>query len=205
MKPHESWTDDLRAEAEAFVAGTLNEERHAAFATHLGDCPLCRPEVDELEAVVAGLALAVPEAEPSDALWERVQTEVANEVQTWRGWAADDPTAGPMGLFLARGNERAWEPTGVVGIEAQRLFLDPAADRVTMLVRMAPGTSYPAHVHGGPEECYVLEGDLSVGDELEMRAGDYQRAEAGSTHPVQSTRGGCLLLLTSSLRDELVA
>jgi len=38
-----------------------------------------------------------------------------------------------------------------------------------------------------------------------MRAGDYQRAETGSTHPVQSTRGGCLLLLTSSLRDELVA
>ena len=76
---------------------------------------------------------------------------------------------------------------------------------VTMLIRMAPGTAYPAHRHGGAEECYVLEGDLHVGDDIVMHAGDYQRAEAGSTHPVQSTRGGCLLLLTSSLRDELVA
>jgi anti-sigma factor ChrR (cupin superfamily) len=205
VNPHESWTDELRAEAEAYVAGSLRKERHSEFEAHLTDCPLCRPEVDALEAVVAGLALAAPEAEPSDAVWEQVQAQLANEVQTWRGWTADDPTAGPLGLFLARGDERAWEPTGVMGIEAQRLFQDTEADRVTMLVRMAPGTSYPAHVHGGPEECYVLEGDLAVGEGLEMRAGDYQRAETGSTHPVQSTRGGCLLLLTSSLRDELVA
>jgi hypothetical protein len=37
-----------------------------------------------------------------------------------------------------------------------------------------------------------------------MRAGDFQRAEAGSVHPVQSTDGGCLLLITSSLDDELL-
>jgi quercetin dioxygenase-like cupin family protein len=72
-----------------------------------------------------------------------------------------------------------------------------------MLVRMEPGSSYPGHVHGGPEECYVISGDLRVGDSLHMRAGDYQRVAAGMTHPVQSTDEGCLLLITSSLHDEL--
>ena len=66
---------------------------------------------------------------------------------------------------------------------------------------MAPGTSYPGHRHAGVEECYVLEGDLRVGD-LVMRAGDYQRAAIGSVHGVQSTEGGCLLLVLMSDRDE---
>jgi len=79
------------------------------------------------------------------------------------------------------------------------------AQRDAMLVRMAPGTSYPRHVHAGPEECFVLEGDLAVGDGLRLVAGDYQRMESGSRHPDQSTEGGCLLLLISSLNDELVA
>jgi hypothetical protein len=36
-----------------------------------------------------------------------------------------------------------------------------------------------------------------------MKSGDYQRAEKGTLHEVQSTEGGCLLLLVSSQHDEL--
>jgi hypothetical protein len=50
----------------------------------------------------------------------------------------------------------------------------------------------------------VLQGDLRVGPTLHMRAGDYQRVEKGHQHPVQSTDGGCLLFIVSSLHDELV-
>ena len=71
-----------------------------------------------------------------------------------------------------------------------------------MLVRMEASSSYPAHTHGGSEECYVVSGDLVVGA-LHMRAGDFQRCEAGSEHPEQRTDGGCLLLITSSLHDRL--
>jgi anti-sigma factor ChrR (cupin superfamily) len=80
--------------------------------------------------------------------------------------------------------------------------MDSARDRMTCLVRMAAGTAYPRHIHAGPEECLVLEGELRVGDEM-LRAGDYQRAAPGSHHPVQSTDRGCLLLIVSSLSDEL--
>ncbi len=71
-----------------------------------------------------------------------------------------------------------------------------------MMVRMEPGASYPAHRHGGAEECFVISGDLRTGA-VHLRAGDWQRADAGSRHPVQSTDGGCVLLLVSSLDDTL--
>jgi hypothetical protein len=35
-------------------------------------------------------------------------------------------------------------------------------------------------------------------------AGDYQFAAGGSEHRVQSTEGGCLLLIVSSQDDELI-
>ena len=50
----------------------------------------------------------------------------------------------------------------------------------------------------------MLEGDLQVAD-TEMRAGDYQVAEEGSVHRIQSTRGGCTLLIVSSQDDVLIA
>lgn len=119
--------------------------------------------------------------------------------QVWKQW--DDDTA-DISLLIRRAGDAAWEPTGIDGIESRPLFVDRERDQTTMMVRMAPGTAYPRHLHAGPEECFVLEGDLRVGNEV-LRAGDYQRAAAGSHHPVQSTEGGCLLLLVSSLSDEL--
>ena len=90
------------------------------------------------------------------------------------------------------------------GISVKRLFSDPDRKTVTMLVRMAAGTSYPTHRHAGAEECYVLEGDLHVGEELVLNAGDYQRAGEDSIHLRQWTQDGCLLFILSSTEDELL-
>jgi anti-sigma factor ChrR (cupin superfamily) len=85
----------------------------------------------------------------------------------------------------------------------KQLYVDPARDTVTMLVRMEPGSSYPPHRHGGPEECLVVEGDLRVGDVV-LQAGDYQCAAGDSTHDVSTTVNGCILLIVSSQYDELL-
>ena len=58
-------------------------------------------------------------------------------------------------------------------------------------------------MHGGSEECYVLDGDLQVGV-LPMERGDYQRVDGGSHHVVQSTTGGCVLFIRCSMSDELI-
>lgn len=130
-----------------------------------------------------------------------LETGAAAPVQLWKNWSAPQ-TEGD--LIIQRKQEGQWEETGVTGVEVKRLFVDQSRNYVTMLVRMHPGSSYPGHRHGGFEECYVLQGDLSVGDTV-LRAGDYQRAAGGSIHGEQSTQNGCVLFIVSSQYDELLA
>ena len=104
-------------------------------------------------------------------------------------------------MIIKKASEAAWESTAVEGVTIRTLFVDQENNQFTALVRMAPGTSYPPHVHGSPEQCLVLEGDLRAGGEV-LHAGDYQRAPTGSYHDLQSTERGCLLLITSSLTDQ---
>jgi anti-sigma factor ChrR (cupin superfamily) len=63
---------------------------------------------------------------------------------------------------------------------------------------VAPGATYPAHPHSGPEECLVLEGDLTAFG-VRMTAGDYQRVEPGTEHAEQRSETGALLYLTAPL------
>ena len=141
----------------------------------------------------------------------------ASDPRPWRNWTSTAVPSGqspgngrPEANGVSHGSEPllvpssdAWEPTGTAGVEVRRLFVDRESDRMTALFRMAPGSTYTAHVHAGVEECFVLEGDLRVGAKV-MHRGDYQMAPAGSTHGPQSTENGCLLLISSSLSDELL-
>jgi hypothetical protein len=173
-------------------------------------------EVRSLQDAAALLAESGPRARPGRDLWPSIRARVRSsgdslpkalvqvpkaQAQIWKHWRAD-----ARAPWIQRQDETSFEPTAIQGVSVRRLFVDEDADRVTMLVRMTAGTSYPAHRHGGAEECYVLEGDLWIGDATEMHAGDYhyQRMAAGSLHERQSTRAGCLLLVTSSRRDELL-
>jgi len=211
MSIHESLDDELRDRAAQYVLGTLPESDAANVRSHLASCTVCRAEVDALALVARALCCAAASVEPRPELWERVSDRVdadlssnanrASRVQVWKNWTASPGARQPF-LFVP-GNSGEWEATSVDGIEARQLFVDRASDRATFLVRMASGTAYPAHVHAGPEECFVLEGDLTVGD-VTMHAGDYQRAERGSRHGLQTSESGCVLLLVSSLADEIV-
>src|SRR5262249_61971021 len=89
-------------------------------------------------------------------------------------------------LFVSRAADAAWEKSDVPGVSVRVLHVDRAGNQFTALVRMAAGSSYPRHVHNGPEQCLVLEGDLRVGDDV-FGPGDYQRADVGSRHNIQST------------------
>ena len=48
-----------------------------------------------------------------------------------------------------------------------------------MLVRLAPGASYPAHTHAGVEELHLLDGELWI-DERKLFPGDYNYGAPGS-------------------------
>jgi quercetin dioxygenase-like cupin family protein len=146
-----------------------------------------------------------PEVVESGGVEPSAPTSHTAGVQVWKTWgtktrpnSSDSP-----GLTVVRSSEGDWQATGVEGVRVKHLFSDAARRYVTMLVRMDPGAAYPSHVHGGAEECFVLEGELEVAG-TQLREGDYQRAEHGSLHGVQATRDGCLLLIVSSQDDELI-
>ena len=65
--------------------------------------------------------------------------------------------------------------------------------KATSIVRYEPGSAFAAHLHGGGEEIYVLEGVFS--DESgDYPAGSYLRNPPGSSHTPFS-KEGCLLLV----------
>jgi anti-sigma factor ChrR (cupin superfamily) len=230
MRSHDFLDDDLRETAALFVLDALEPEDARVWRLHLVRCAVCRGEVASLTASARELVQLAPVETPPPGLWDRVleriravppETASPNAVspdgapaadrvvqgtaaasgQVWKAWA-DSSGVDRAGFLFVGMDDVGFEPTGFEGIEARRLFVDHDHDRVTMLVRMRPGACYPGHVHAAAEECYVVAGDLFVGDRR-MHAGDFQRAEPGSRHPVQSTEKGCVLLLTSSLHDEL--
>ncbi len=208
--------DDAALQAALYVVDCLSPEESARFEEHLAGCAACEAEVGRLRQVASALAQLAPEVDPPADLRDRLLDRVAalgseriaqelpsaaRPAQSWKNWAPSPAGGGPVFVPAA---DTGWEPTGVAGVSARGLFVDPEHDRVTMLVRMVPGATYPAHRHGGPEECYLIEGDLDDGD-ICMHAGDYLRKEGGTLHGVQSSEHGCLMLIVSSLRDELVA
>jgi len=213
MNGHEFLDDDLRDLAALYVVGSLEGEEARRYRVHLQGCDACRVEVDSLTPTAARLTHAAPTMAPPPELWQRVLERIRapethrpssaqRPLQVWKEWTTPSSARGD-GTHYVPGTTEAFEPIGIDGIVVRRLAVDRAKDQVTMLVRMAAGASFPAHRHGGAEECFVLEGDLRVGD-LHMRGGDFQRAEEGSFHPVQKTDGGCVLLIVSSTKDELI-
>jgi quercetin dioxygenase-like cupin family protein len=157
-----------------YTLGALSPDEEEAFETHLAaGCEQCQSILNEHGPT------------PSSKVRARLMHLVRAEQ-----------------IYTKRSDQGKWRPFGIPGIEMRVLYFDRDRNYATTLLRMAPGAVYPPHRHTEAEECYVLEGDVRVGAET-FRAGDYQRAEAGSIHDVQSTEGGCVLLIMASLNDRV--
>src|SRR5207248_10342929 len=77
-----------------------------------------------------------------------------------------------------RWSEPEWEQVAP-GIECKLLATDVERHRVSMLVRLAPGASYPAHTHAGVEELHLLDGELCI-EQKKLVLGDYNYCEPGA-------------------------
>jgi anti-sigma factor ChrR (cupin superfamily) len=84
------------------------------------------------------------------------------------------------------------------------LATDAEKDRVSMLVRLAPGTDYPPHRHAGIEELHLLHGELII-DDKKLYPGDYVRADADSVDHRVWSKTGCTCFLSTSANDELLS
>ncbi|TAK54913.1 MAG: hypothetical protein EPO24_12745 [Bacteroidetes bacterium] len=202
---------ELRDHCSLYLLGLLEAPERTMYEQHLlQGCEECSSELATLGEPLEVLAMTEKNTVPSPVVKERLMALVRKErnnhgvvpsPQVWKEW---QPVSLRKGLTTLRSDEGRWEEIGIEGINVKQLFADPEQRTITMLVRMAAGTAYPSHRHAGVEECYVLEGDLHVGDELVLHAGDYQRADMQSVHLKQWTENGCLLFIVSSTEDQLL-
>lgn len=110
----------------------------------------------------------------------------------------------PDGFSFRLAADADWLPHPVPGIRMKVLALNRPAGYATLLLDVAPGTRFPAHHHGGAEECYVLSGSLHTCGRR-MTAGDFLHADADTDHEELWSDEGCRVLLVVSADDDLRA
>ena len=176
-------------QAYGFVVGALSAAEAAQFSGHLAQCASCRSDVEALRPIMASFVHWPSDVlRPSASLWDRLSARIER--------TADAPAAIPR-------TTRRFEWKEVApGISCKLLATDLANDRVSMLVRLAPGTDYPPHKHAGLEELHLLHGELWI-DDRKLYPGDYNRAEPGTSDARVWSETGCTCVLITSPSDEL--
>jgi anti-sigma factor ChrR (cupin superfamily) len=193
---HEEW-------AALYAAGALTPEEMVSFEDHLvTGCEICVSRLRDFEAVADQLAVAVS-AEPPASLRSKVLARILQEISPGQSAIPSGIIFQKAGLLISRSEEIPWERTPLPGVKIKKLYVDSARKYSTSLVSVEAGSVYPAHRHNDIEEFYVLEGDFS-GEGIQMHPGDYCRSEPGTIHGEAKTESGCLLLVWSSNRDELL-
>ncbi|WP_109312339.1 cupin domain-containing protein [Ruegeria sp. AU67] len=85
----------------------------------------------------------------------------------------------------------------------KNVSFDEGTGQGSYLMKMAAGTRSCPHIHHGPEEFFILEGDLTDHDGFCYRSGDFVSLGAGSSH-YSRTEAGCLLVVTHRGATEII-
>jgi anti-sigma factor ChrR (cupin superfamily) len=108
----------------------------------------------------------------------------------------------PRGFSFAWRADDVWIPHVVPGIKMKVLALNKQRGYATLLLDVEPGTRFPAHHHGGAEECYVVSGSLfTCGRRL--GPGDFVHADADTDHGELWTEEGCQVILVVPPEEHL--
>jgi quercetin dioxygenase-like cupin family protein len=179
----------------AFALQTLPANEAAAAEAHIASCPDCRCELESLRPVVNRfVSWPTDVLRPSTSLQGRLALRIAEDT----GKEAVPPRAGSGEQTWS---EPEWEEVAP-GIECKLLATDTERHRVSMLVRLAPGASYPAHTHAGVEELHLLDGELWI-EERKLFPGDYNHGAPGTGDERVWSETGCTCLLVTSTKDVL--
>ncbi|MBC7132351.1 MAG: cupin domain-containing protein [Roseovarius sp.] len=90
---------------------------------------------------------------------------------------------------IVHGGQLDWVPSPAAGVERKMLYRDGAeVARATSIVRYAPGSAFPEHVHSGGEEILVLSGTFQD-EHGDYPAGSYFRNPPGTSHSPAAAEG----------------
>jgi hypothetical protein len=175
----------------AYALQVLPASEVVAAEAHIASCPDCRRELQSLCPVVDRfVSWPTDVLRPPNSLRARLAVRIAEEtgkepvLPSVRGWS-----------------EPEWEQVAP-GIECKLLATDAERHRVSMLVRLAAGASYPAHTHAGVEELHLLDGELWI-DERKLLPGDYNYGAPGAGDDRVWSETGCTCVLVTGTKDVL--
>ncbi|MGH7180763.1 MAG: cupin domain-containing protein [Nitrospiraceae bacterium] len=175
----------------AYASQALAASEAAAAKTHIASCPDCQREVESLRPVVNRfVSWPTDVLRPTTSLQTRLALRIAEET-------GKPPVLPPA----QQSSEPEWEQVAP-GIECKLLATDTERHRVSMLVRLAPGASYPGHTHAGVEELHLLGGELWI-DERKLFPGDYNYGAPGAGDERVWSETGCTCVLITSTMDIL--
>jgi anti-sigma factor ChrR (cupin superfamily) len=182
---------DQAERVSAYAIQALPAGEVPALEAHIAACPHCRREMQALRPVVDALAAWPTDVlRPSASLQARLSRRIAAE-------SGREPVLPPARQW----REPEWAEVAP-GISCKLLANDTEKHVVSMLVRLAPGASYPPHTHAGVEELHLLDGELWI-DERKLYPGDYNRGEPGDSDQRVWSETGCTCVLITSTRDVL--
>jgi quercetin dioxygenase-like cupin family protein len=175
----------------AYATQALPAKEIAAAEAHIASCPECQRELESLRPVVDRfVSWPTDVLRPPTSMQVRLARRIAQET-------GKQPVSPPAQQW----SEPEWEQVAP-GIECKLLATDTERHRVSMLVRLAPGASYPAHTHAGVEELHLLDGELWI-DERKLFPGDYNYGAPGAGDERVYSETGCTCLLVTSTKDIL--
>ncbi len=175
----------------AYALEVLPESEVAAIQTHIASCADCRRELESLRPVINRfVSWPTDVLRPTTSLQTRLALRIAEET-------GKQPVPPPA----RRWSEPEWEQVAP-GIECKLLATDNERRRVSMLVRLAPGASYPAHTHAGVEALHLLDGELWI-DERKLFPGGYNYGAPGTGDERVWSETGCTCVLITSTEDIL--
>jgi quercetin dioxygenase-like cupin family protein len=174
-----------------FALQALSPRELASVEAQIFSCEDCRHEIETLRPIVRSfIGWPTDVLRPAESLWGRLAKRIASE-------AATRPFVPPLEAL----DKPEWEEAAP-GIHVKILARNAEIDSVSMLVRLDPGTDYPAHRHAGTEELHLLHGVLKV-DDRTLYPGDFIHSETGSVDHRVWSETGCTCFLMTSTEDAL--
>lgn len=175
-----------------YALQALTPNELPAVESHIAGCQECQAELETLRPVIGSFAgWPTNVLRPSQSLWERLAHRIAGETGQAPLLQPPPPPQEPQ-----------WQEAAP-GISVKLLATHTEKNLVTMLVRLEPGTDYPAHCHAGTEELHLLDGELMV-DDRKLYPGDYIHAVAGTVDHRVWSETGCTCVLITSAKDEIL-
>jgi anti-sigma factor ChrR (cupin superfamily) len=194
-------TEQQQEQASLYALGALTPEEQRAFEAELRGNLALRELAHGLQQAAELVARSVHQLAPPPELKSKLLARVA-AMESARPLSAAAVAAGFR--FATSEDQTGWKQLPIPGAWIKLLSLEKERGYAVLLGRLDPGVRYPAHVNVGPEDFYILTGDLVVGDRT-LGAGDFHHADKDSHHDVNYSVGGCTLLAVLTTDDPLVA